>query len=166
MNRTFYYFVHETADPNSKVIWHGRNRDLCREFFITSNELTQIFKTNSKTLNNEHYVERKYLDTIPEDILKQAKALKVKKKRKTKFDHTIEVVEKMLDIHGNTIIYKDFEKVEARLNADGYFIKAKHEPERRIRYLVMGGGNGAYEIFDECWILELVRKETISNDIY
>jgi len=166
MKRQFYYFVHDTADPSSKVIWHGKNGDLCKEFCITPHELSDIFKTSAKLLYEERYVERKYLDTVSKDILRDANKLKVKKKRKSKFEQNIQMLEKMLDIYGNTIVWKDFEKVEARLNKDGYFIKAKYEPERRIRYLKMGSGNGAYEIFDECWVIELVRKESINNDIY
>lgn len=163
MAQIYFYYVHENLNPKSKIIFKGKKGAVTRHFGLKDYVVTKIFDTDYHVIDGAYYIERKLLSEVSEE---DRRPVSTAKKRKTKLDETVDMVERMLDIYGNTIIYKDFEKVEARLNRDGYFIRAKHEPERRIKVTTMSKGDGLYEVYDECWIVELVRKEKIENDIY
>ena len=172
MGKPFLYYIHETTDPDSPVIFTGRNGHVAKEFGIPVNNLAKMMYRGQVNLHGKHFMERvSYNDISDEDrkkymfniFEKKEKPQKVRRKPKSKFDKNIEMIENMLDIYGNTIIYKDFEKVEARLTADGYHITAVHEPERRIKRLSIGKGNAGWEVWSECWILKLIRRDVIEN---
>ena len=157
MATTYYYIVHVDTDPDSPVLLEGVYGYISKKLLLHNNNLYRTFHFNDGILDGEYYVER-----IP---IAEYNALKVKerraKKRKTKFDNQISDIELMLDVHKNTIIFKNHDKVIERLNQDGYYVKETHEPKRVIN------GKGLCTkrkyVYDECWILELIRKDEIKD---
>lgn len=163
MARHFYYYIHKTEDPESEVIFHGKCGDVAKRYGVTSNQLDGKVRSGNCLLNDIHFIERVDLNESRQGKRKNYAGLNYPKKR-SKFEETVDTVEKMLNIYGNTIIYKDLDKIQQRLEKDGYSIKVKYEPERRIKHKALSSGNGNVEVYNECWILELVRRERINND--
>lgn len=158
MATPYFYVVHATENPDSKVIAKGKANDIMRKFELNShNALSLCFKRGDSLIQKSYFIERIPLAEYNIRVAEERK----RKKKKTAFDRRLEEIERMLDIHGNTIIFKDRDKVIDRLNRDGYFVKEIHEPRRVIKTKYLS--RGRHEVYDECWILELIRKETIQN---
>ena len=154
------YKVHATTDKDSPIIFEGIRKEVCHELDIDERFFYSMNNSHDCILNNMYYVEKcTYKHANGAKKARDPKFIKPVKK-KTKFDKKIESIEWHLDIYGNTIIYKDYEKINKRLEKDGYFVTALHEPERVIKYTNISG-EGDRDIYSECWILTLVRKETI-----
>ena len=157
MSTHYHYFVHANEDPDSPIIFEGTSVRICSRFNTTARYLSKMFAVNRPILKDRYLVTRVSLREYEENHQKELRT----KRKKSKFQKNLEMVERMLDRYGNTIIYKDRDKVVSRLEGDGYFVKDTHEPRRVIHNSSLGEHKG--EVYPECWILELVRKETINN---
>lgn len=153
MSGYFYYYVHETTDPDSPVIAEGMSGKIKEFLGINYNMVALICTKRNGIFNGTNLIERVRLNDKQNNTSAQRK--------QSKFNERIDEIEHLLDIYGNTIIYKDLEKVFDRLNADGYFVTATHEIRREIKSKNPAAWDN--EVYDECWILELVRREIVDN---
>ncbi len=151
-----YYRVHLTSSKDSPIIAEGPASVMYQKFDLSYHRLRQIRDSKKRLIFGEHYLEFYPIGTWKEQVKVEKKKAIRDKKRKSKFREHLDIVERMLDIHGNTAIYKDYDKVAAALEKDGYFVKRVHEPERVIRYLT----KNHKDVYSECEILTLIRKET------
>lgn len=149
----YQYFIHANLDADSPIIFEGSSVRVCARFGTTARHLATMFARNNPVLKGSYLVTRMPLKEYYENHEKEKRS----RNKKSKFQKTLDMVELMLDRHGNTIIYKDHDKIISRLEQDGYFVKDTHEPKRIIRKSSLGDHRG--EVYPECWILELVRKE-------
>ncbi len=157
MSLQYMYIVHANTNPESPIIFEGMSDRIKNKFFLDKNQLYAIFHHHDGILRDEHFIER-----IPVDEYEALKAKNQKDKAKQrKFDLQIQTIELMLDVHGNTIIFGSHKKILGRLEKDGYHVKATYEPKRVIK----GKGLNCKRkyVYDECWILELIRKDQIKD---
>lgn len=153
----YHYFIHATEDADSPIIFEGTSVRVCARFNTTARNLSRMFAFNRPILKQKYLVTRMPIKEYEENHRKELRS----KNKKSKFQKNLDIIEQMLDRYGNTIIYKNRDKVISRLEGDGYFVKDIHEPKRIIRNSKLGDHKD--EVYPECWILELIRKETINN---
>lgn len=152
------YIVHENEKKSSPIIATGTRKDICEALSIGEYYFYRMNKEKSNLLSNQYYTEK-----IEKSIAKEKKKVEKAKtipKKKSPYEQKIERIKQMLNIYGNTIIYKDHERIIKRLNKDGYSVKVTHEPERVIKSL---SNSIDSEIYPECWLLSIDKKG--SNDV-
>ena len=159
------YIVHETMEPDSPVIIAGNRKEVCAELLLDEYWIYKLLKNKDNILANQFYTEVRPCKTKKEaDQVKREAFTKKKpsKKRPSKYEEYIAMLKNMLDIYGNTGIFKNAckhrspEKIIERLESDGYHLKVTHEPRRVIKSLLSPGEG---EVYEECWIIELLSKE-------
>lgn len=154
------YAVHETLEENSPIIAVGTRKEVCHKLLLNEYWFYKILKNKEDILANQYYTEIYICNGSEEAEAKKKELLnnpKVPKevRKKSAFEKQVETVEQMLKMHGNTIIWKNANRVIKRLEKDGYSVNVKHEPKRVIRSLL----KPTAEVWDECWILELKKEK-------
>lgn len=157
------YIVHETDDEKSPVLVAGRRREVCDKLLINEYYLYKLLKDHDDILANKYYTETVLCSTQEEakQVIEKAYNKYKPEKKKSKYEEYIQMLKNMLNIYGNTGIFKSAckhrsaEKIIERLEKDGYHLKVKHEPRRSIKSLL----SAKPEIYEECWIIELISKE-------
>lgn len=159
-NCQWIYVVREEESLDAPVIFEGGRLDVMEFLNVTDNKL-YYYCQKEKPLKREgriYWISRRLRDDKDFDDYESRRA----KTKEEKFEEEIDTIERHLKIYGNTIIYKNPKKHLARLQRDGYLVKASHEPKRTIHYVHKPGENKRHEVYKECWILTLVeRREPI-----
>lgn len=139
---SYYYYVHETPDLNSKVIFSGTATEVANKFHCDIGTVGDAISSGRNCLQRQYGINRVKYGAASVNRPSGA------------FKRQIKTIETMLDIHGNTIAYKNINKIVKALENDGYFVNLKHEEKRIIHYKASGR-----EVYPECWIIELDHKE-------
>ena len=153
-------------DGNTEL--EGTCKDICEYFKLDPVYFYQITKYHH-TLKDQYKVIDLGLksEVHPSRMTKYKKKLEAKKAETTVFfkpekpkkETKLEKVKRHLDIYGNTITYKNPVKLLAELKKIGYEVRAIHEPRREVYRSTAKKP----EIYSECWILELLKREKIGE---
>lgn len=152
------YKVHATEDKNSPVIAEGVRKDICNKLDIDEDYFRVMSSEKSNILAKKYYVEKYTSDEKPEFIGVKAKKKKQLQnaKQKSEFEKHVEVVEMMLNIYGNTAVSKNPKRLTKRLEKDGYFVNVEYRPKRVVKAI---DNVTMPDIWNEIWILKLIKKE-------
>ena len=158
MATQYYYYVHDTGDPESRIICEGKCSVIVNRFHIGANTLNRLFTIGRYYLPGGNFIERVELSKRKDKEEQDRR----KKRSRSKFEKQINSIEHHLDVYKNTIIYKDSKRIEDRLEKDGYHVRLIHEPKRIIKSTNVS--HSGCEVYPECWIIELIGKDEINND--
>ena len=179
-----HYYIHETMDPESPVIFDGFAKDVTAEFHTTPGHLDYAARLDpTHEFMGGHYITFVFVPRStrkrpanrtappyyrsPRNENKQKEATEVKKpgrppvQHKSKFEKRLEMIKVHLDVYGNTFTNKNPQKyLDALESQYGYKVSVEYRPKRTVLYRGVGT-----EIYDEIYILRLVSKpkEEISN---
>ena len=147
-----WYQVFDATNKN-ELVFEGYKEDVCTYLCISDGIMYRCVRYNKPTRDGYLIRNAGRIDKIDntEERRKKGRPRKEERKKESAYD----VAKKMLDIYGNTIIYKDFEKIPEKLKEEGYIVKTKYEPKRVIKRIETKKA----EVFRECMILELIKKE-------
>ena len=146
-----WYQVFDTTN-NNELVFEGYKEDVCTYLCISDGIMYRCVRHNKSTRDGYLIRNAGRIDQL--DQTKERKRGRPhKEERKT--ESAYDVAKRMLDIYGNTIIYKDFKKIPEKLKEEGYIVKTNYEPKRVIRRVATKKA----EVFRECMILELIKKE-------
>lgn len=160
---TNIYIVHENDSDESPIKFVGSRKEVCYKLDINDYWIYKLLRSKDDILANKYYTEVVRCNNADEvqEARKKGEKRKTPEKGKSKYEEYIQMLENMLDIYGNTGIFKNAckhrsaEKIIERIEKDGYHLKVTHEPRRSIKSLL----TAKPEIYEECWIIELIDKE-------
>lgn len=134
----------------NKCLFSGIREEVMRELGKTENQVYWIV-TSSKIFSYKG-----------EDCC-IVRAAKVKKAKNSKFKEQLDMIKWHLDVYGNTVSWVEPKKYIEALEKDGYFVESRHVPKKVIH---QKHSTNISDIFYECWILTLIKKEPkeVSND--